>query len=399
MELTGGASITRNRYFSLSWNTYSISEETFRTYRYKNLPGITLQQKMSNGYVSLQSIAASMYKNSQALSRFMETFLFYALLMTKDSSLPKIGFVYLLIFEDHFKIGKSFNFEKRYNKSTKEKLVSIVPVKDQDTVEKRLINKYKEEGYKLVKGKEYFKLDTKHHVETIFHDTIGDDKVTNFEVKKSKLITTLGPQTRRQNIYIHPSIGCLLVNRFAETEEKRVQLNKFLELISKQISNGYFDEIYDNQNKSVCSYWLYFNFVGIRRWKDNKVNISRMFNSIKKQTKKYNKRPLREFTEYIQQSKSLNISFKERYPERTMVEFCENKEQPYLSGYYLDAVLVPTFVSWASKEALLSMNELLIHLGSEAFANSSIDEAKTRVEVREYLVSRKLISSDTYYCT
>lgn len=398
MELTGGASIARNRHFSLSWNTYSISEETFRSYRYKNLPGIILQQKMSDGHISLQSVAASMGKNSQALSRFMETFLFYALMMSKDSSLPKIGFVYLLIFDNYFKIGKSFNFEKRYNKSTKDKLASIIPVDDQDLVEKKLIKRYKEEGYETVKGKEYFKLDSKRHVESIFYDIVEPHK-NDYEIKKSKLISTIGLERKKRKTYIHPSIGCLLVNRFAETEEKRVQLNKFLELISKQISSGYFDEIYDNQNKSVCSYWLYFNFVGIRRWKDNKVNISRMFNSIKKQTKKYNKRPLREFAEYIQQSKSLSIAFKERYPERTMVEFCENKEQPYLSGYYLDAVLVPTFVSWASKEALLSMNELLIHLGSEAFANSSIDEAKTRVEVREYLVSRKLISSDTYYCT
>lgn len=398
MELTGGASIARNHHFSLSWNTYSISEETFRSYRYKILPGIILQQKMSDGHISLQSIAASMGKNSQALSRFMETFLFYALMMSKDSSLPKIGFVYLLIFDNYFKIGKSFNFEKRYNKSTKDKLVSIIPVDDQDLVEKKLIKRYKEEGYETVKGKEYFKLDSKRHVESIFYDIVEPHK-NDYEIKKSKLISTIGLERKKRKTYIHPSIGCLLVNRFAETEEKRVQLNKFLELISKQISNGYFDEIYDNQNKSVCSYWLYFNFVGIRRWKDNKVNISRMFNSIKKQTKKYNKRPLREFAEYIRQSKSLSVAFKDRYPGRTMVEFCENKEQPYLSGYYLDAVLVPTFVSWASKEALLSMNELLLHLGSDAFANSTIDEAKTRVEVREYLVSRKLISSDTYYCT
>ena len=33
------------------------------------------------------------------------------------------------------------------------------------------------------------------------------------------------------------------------------------------------------------------------------------------------------------------------------------------------------------------------------FELAVILEAKTRVEVREYLVSRKLISSDTYYCT
>ena len=398
MELIGGASIARNHHFSLSWNTYSISEETFRIYRYKNLPGIILQQKMSDGYVSLQSIAASMSTISQALSRFMESFLFYALMMTKDQSLPKIGFIYLLVFDNYFKIGKSFNFEKRYNKTTKDKLVSIIPVDKQDIVEKELIKRYNDEGYETVKGKEYFKLDSKKHVESIFHDIVEPHK-NKYEIKKSKFISMIGLERKKRKIYIHPSVGCLLVNRFAETEEKRVHLNKFLELISKQMSNGYFDEIYDNQNKSVCSYWLYFNFVGIRRWNDNKVNISRMFNSIKRNVKKHTKHPISEFADQIKRNKSLSIAFKERYPDRTMVEFCENKEQPYLSGYYLDVVLIPTFVSWASKEALLSMNELLLHLGSDAFVNSTIDEVKTREEIREYLVSRKLISNNTYFST
>ena len=191
MELTGGASIARNRHFSLSWNTYSISEETFRSYRYKNLPGITLQQKMSDGYVSLQSIATSMHTNSGAITGFMQTFLFYALMMTKDPSLPKIGFVYLLIFDNYFKIGKSFNFEKRYNKSTKDKLVSIIPVDNQDIVEKELIEKYKENGYKLIKGKEYFKLDSRRHVESIFHDILDIHK-NPYEINKSSLIMRLG---------------------------------------------------------------------------------------------------------------------------------------------------------------------------------------------------------------
>ena len=54
-------------------------------------------------------------------------------------------------------------------------------------------------------------------------------------------------------------------------------------------------------------------------------------------------------------------------------------------------VLVPTFVGRASSEALLDLNELLLYLGSEAFAGSSVKEAKTSLQLHKYLSEKNLI--------
>ena len=75
----------------------------------------------------------------------------------------------------------------------------------------------------------------------------------------------------------------------------------------------------------------------------------------------------------------------------------QNHEQPYLSGYYLDIILVPTFVSRASTEALLDVNRLLLYLGSEAFAGSSVDEAKTNLQLHKFLSERNLIHHEISY--
>ena len=77
--------------------------------------------------------------------------------MTKDSSIPMLGYVYLIILEDTFKIGRTANFMNRYNKSTRDKAISIVPVTNPELVEQELINRFHNEDYSISKGREYFK--------------------------------------------------------------------------------------------------------------------------------------------------------------------------------------------------------------------------------------------------
>ena len=96
-------------------------------------------------------------------------------------------------------------------------------------------------------------------------------------------------------------------------------------------------------------------------------------------------RTVREVVNDLIENKKIKEAFHKRYPDKTMMEYCENHEQPYLSGYYLDVILVPTFVSRASTEALLDVNHFL---GSEAFAGSSVDEAKTNIQLHKFLSER-----------
>ena len=317
--------------------------------------------------------------------------------MLIDSSLPRIGYVYLIIFENTFKIGRTENLDRRYDTRTREKALFIIPVSNHIMIERELIQAYRSAGYETVQGNEYFKLDNVHHVQTIFKRVLDGKEIPSYQWRDSSFIQSYTINTTSPRISFHPRVSEIIVNKFIQDEDKRRKFNQFLDLISKQISNGYFDQIFDNYNDSVCSYWQYFNFIAIRRWKDDKVNVSRLFNSIKKVNGKTVYRTVREVINVLIENKKIKEAFHKRYPDKTMMEYCENHEQPYLSGYYLGIILVPTFVSRASTEALLDINHLLLYLGLEAFAGSSVDEAKTNIQLHKYLSERKLIHNEISY--
>ena len=397
MELTGGAALFRNHYFTISWNTFSIGDVSMRFYKYRELPSARILQRLDSGFITAHSLCQSLRISPQALGAFIRLFEFYSQLMLIDHTLPKIGYVYLIIFENTFKIGKTENFDRRYNLETRKKVIELVPVSNHNEVESELIRTYKASGYELDHGNEYFKLDNVHHVQTIFKQVLKGKEILPYNWRDSRLIQAYTIKTSNIKLAIHPIVGEIIVNKFSSDEDQRRKMIHFLSLINKQISNGYFDQIYDNQNQSVCSYWQYFNYVAIRRWKDDKVNVSRLFNSIKKIAGKTTYRTVREVVNVLVENKKIKEAFQKRYPDKTMMEYCENKEQPYLSGYYLDVVLVPTFVSKASTDALLDVNHLLIYLGSEVFAGSSIDEAKTNIQLQKFLSERKLIHNEISY--
>ena len=386
-----------NHFHEISWNTYSIGDNSIRIYKYRDIPEARLEQLLSNGFIIPNSLCKALGITAQRLGAYLRYFNFYAQLMMIDPSLPRMGYVYLIIFEKTFKIGKTGNFDRRYDVQTRSKDPLVVPVSNHDMVEHELIQAYRAAGYETVQGNEYFKLDNEYRVKTIFRNTLAGKEVLPYNWRDSKLIQTYRMPNDESKLCFHPKVCEIFVNKFTENEDERKKFNQFLDLISKQISNGYFDQIYDNQSASACSYWQYFNFVAIRRWKDDKVNVSRLFNSIRKQTKNHNQHPVSEIVRSIAENKNIKAAFEKKFPDKTIMEYYENKEQPYLSGYYLDIVLVPTFVGRASSEALLDLNELLLYLGSEAFAGSSVDEAKTNLQLHKYLSEKKLIHHEISY--
>ena len=397
--LRGGAAGFRNHYFTISWNTFGVGDDNVRFYKYRGLPGIILTQLLSNGFITIKSLRQALHVEPKELGVYLGRFNFYSQLMLIDPSLPKFGYVYLIIFENTFKIGKTENFERRYDSQTRLNLLKLTPVTNHDNVERELIQAYRDAGYIVDHGNEYFRLDNVHHVQTIYERVLSHNEVISYrsQWRDSRLVQDYRMGTSNTEISMDPKACMIIVNKFAKTEDQRRKFNQFLDLISKQISNGYFDQIYDNQNQSVCSYWQYFNFVAIRRWKDDKINVSRLFNSIRKNVSHFNQRPVRDIVERIVENKKIKEAFERQCPGKTMMEYCENKEQPYLSGYYLDVILVPTFVSRASTEVSLSINQLLLYLGSDAFVGSSVDEAKTNLQLHKFLSDRNLIHHEISY--
>ena len=386
-----------NHFHEISWNTYSIGDNSIRIYKYRGIPEARIEQLLNTGLITASSLCTSLGISGQSLGAYFRSFNFYSQLMLIDSSLPRIGYVYLIIFENTFKIGRTENFDRRYDTRTRENALELVPVANHDRVERELIQAYKEAGYELAQGHEYFKLDNVHHVQTIFKRVLMGKEILSHDWKDSKLVQMYRLPKYGPRVSMHPSVAEIIVNKFAIDEDQRKSILQFLTLVNNQISNGYFDQIYDNQNDSVCSYWQYFNYIAIRRWKDDKVNVSRLFNSIKKVNGKTVYRTVREVVNVLIENKKIKEAFHKRYPDKTMMEYCENHEQSYLSGYYLDIILVPSFVSRASTEALLDVNHLLLYLGSEAFAGSSVDEAKTNLQLHKFLSEKKLIHNEISY--
>lgn len=361
------------------------------------MPDAHIEQILNTGFITASSLCESLGITGQSLGAYFRYLTFYGQLMLIDPDLPKIGYVYLIIFENTFKIGRTENFDRRYDVKTRDKALKIQAVSNHYDVERELIAAYRSAGYVLDHGREYFRLDNVHHVQTIFNKVVKGKEICSYDWRNSQMIKGYLINTTSPRFSMSPKVGMIIVNRFARTEDQRRKFNQFLELIDKQISNGYFDQIYDNQNQSTCSYWQYFNFVAIRRWKDDKVNVSRLFNTIRKNTSKMSHHSVSEIVRGIAENKNLKEAFEKYYPGKTMMEYCENREQPYLSGYYLDMVLVPTFVSRASPEASIGINQLLLYLGSEAFVGSSVDEAKTQLQLHKYLSERKLIHDEIAY--
>lgn len=238
ITLTGGAEYPRNHYFSLHWNTYSIGETNYRCYNYNEFPDRKIVQRLSDGYIDVSFYATNFIKSSpQQLGIFMKTFLFYVQLMLKDKDITRIGYVYLLKFKTYFKIGKTINFEKRYDVSTKKNLISIIPVSNHDEVEKVLIKAYKNKNYKLYKGNEYFIYDNFNDVEQIFNDVVLPYKSV-YDHRSSNLIHFTKLSNGKLKSWIHPTLCEIFNNKYAKSENERLKLNNCTELISKQISNG-----------------------------------------------------------------------------------------------------------------------------------------------------------------
>lgn len=397
--LTGGAEIPRNHYFNLHWNSYSIKETNYRRYSHAQLPNRFIVQRLLDGYIDASIYATEFLKiSAQKLGKFAITSIFYYQLMMLDDDLKRVGFVYLLQFKDYFKIGKTNDIDQRYDATTKKNLIYLIPVTNQDDVETELINRFRSEGYKIHKGNEYFKYENFDDVKIIFNDVTAKRKV-NIDGKKSKLLAFTKFKGGNNKMWFHPKVGKIFINKFALNDEIRDKMLSMNRSIEGQINNGYFDEIYDVQNHSICSFWVYFGYVTIKRWTDQKVNASRLMNSIKKIDGDVTHRTITDFIQQCERDKNLMKDFKDSRPGYTMYELEKNIDQPYLSGYYIDILLVPYFTQWVSTKHRLRVAEILLSLDPEisiVLAKPlTDDEKRKRIHKKMYL--RKLIDRNQTY--
>ena len=122
-----------NHFHEISWDTYAEGDYSIRMYKYSDIPEARIEQLLSNGFIIPSSLCKALGITAQRLGAYLRYFNFYSQLMMIDPSLPRMGYVYLIIFENTFKIGKTGNFDRRYDVQTRSKDPLVVPVSNCDT--------------------------------------------------------------------------------------------------------------------------------------------------------------------------------------------------------------------------------------------------------------------------
>ena len=91
---------------------------------------------------------------------FMKTYQFYDQLSLEDKHIPKHRGVYLMIPESKktFKIGRTFDFQKRYSNIKQLELVKYEAVKNDTHVEKLLLDEFKKTCPLMPRSKEEFEM-------------------------------------------------------------------------------------------------------------------------------------------------------------------------------------------------------------------------------------------------
>ena len=379
----------RNRFYNLAWKSYSINNENFRRYRYKLYNDVSIVQKLSNGFLDLNHLVTKcLFINLQTIEAFLQTYNFYYQLMIVDDKIPKIGNVYLIKYKGYFKIGRTFNFNKRYEKKIREKAVIVAPVTNDEEDEARLIKAYKDAGYELLKGKEFFKYTSFEDVKRIFNATISK-KITKTNYKSSIYVQSVKKKSGKSKLYIHPRIAPIFINKFAKTETERKSLNNFVDLVGNQISDGYFDVVYDQKLDTNRRNHEELNNISIQRWNDGKINVSRLYNSIKKVEGGAKYKPISDFFKQKDISVTMKKLFDKEFPGQTMWEKYINDEQPYLSGYYMHWCLIVDFVKWAAPQNRIKISRLLINTNHQLFNTGPVITDDN--EVKFYNESKSLV--------
>ena len=301
-----------------------------------------------------------------SIKNFIQTNIFYQMLCFIDKSLPKYGFVYLLIDEEmkRCKIGKTFNFDKRYTKSKTKLLDRLVPVKNDKSVENKLLNFFRTH-YHIVDGmNETFEYTNIRTVRSDFNKIVEQYKI-DVNYKTSIHLSNDRFSQSRQGLWCTYQVTDLILNYYIEDCKERAKINSMLKLINLSINKDSYQFIqYDSKYKTNIIYMKFHKYTIIGREIDKYVNGSRLYNSIikaDKRRKKYNS--FRLFMERGPMHKWVE-RFNEEFPDLIPYQFLENEENKYLEGYYVHPLLIHFIVEELDTKYAFAMSQLMFKLNN-----------------------------------
>lgn len=323
----------------------SDDKHTTQVFKYK---GWNLEKHSEYDMFYVRSIVDNLNQysiNEQIVRNFIHSYSFYVQLTLLDDRLPKYGNVYLLIDKDTktCKVGMSWNIEQRYSlKKLQKELVYVVPVNNMKVVESKLITRFKEVFGDPVKGNETFAYKNMDDVKDEFKAIVANEEII-IDIYKDipHHITKFKTPHNKTNNWCSFDAMRVLFNYYVEKENDRNNVRDFISLINYAIErDSYIYTTYNNKLKTEVEYILFHKYRLLKNKKDDYVNGSVLYNSIRKADN--TKLKYRRFKEYmnsdrfqrrIQQLKTVLPDEKGWYQD-------VNVEQPYLSGYYIHYSLV-----------------------------------------------------------
>lgn len=364
-------------------------KKTSQLFKYK---GLKLEKYSEYDMFYLQSVVDNLTKygiSRREVESFIHTYSFYVQLCLLDDNLQKYGNVYLLMNKEKktCKVGMSWNIEKRYSKTKRNKeLVYVIPVKNMKTTESKLIKHFTHLYGKPVEGNETFAFTNADDVKKEFLKTIDKD-VIDIDINKdasnhfSRFKTAYG----RRGLWCSFDAAIVIFNYFIEDTKDRRRMTKFMSLLKYAIDRDeYIYTTYNNKLNTEVEFILFHKYRIIRNSIDHSINASSLYNSIKKHG--HCRVPYRNIKTLIDSPRfQFRVKQLKRVrPNEQAFYFHENKEQKFLEGYYIHYALVHFLIDMLDSEYAIDTSILIFDIYSGKIKlNLPHEHASKTVNIKE----------------
>lgn len=311
---------------------------------------------------SFNDIADVFGRNFRDLGKKVTTFMFKVLLHNEDPSFKPNTYVYLIVDKDNkkLKVGRTTDMTKRYAKRILQHLVAIENVSDVDKVENKLIREFGK-YFKLLSGREYFKLNDSRNPKKLFDSIVKKFKV-NSDSDISKHYKRIENNTRyKDGYYISPAgIRALATLMFNGSDKENKIISEIIAIdamynipLDKTNSLAKF-----NVDDKSFTYWIYCGYTVILNITDKTANISRLWKSICK-VKKMNSSISNRFDRFTKSQWFKKIT---KYDKSINIKkSLQTYSNPLLNGVYLPIYFVHFVLARLNVEYAITIAKSVIN--------------------------------------
>lgn len=215
----------------------------------------------------LSSIGKSIHNPNIRITRYFESYSFYCQLCLLDRTLPKYSNVYLKFTSKSktVKIGRCYKLNMRYSPEERERLIKIVPVKNDSLVEQKLIREFRK-VFEKEKGKnETFIYNNLNKVKGLFDSCISESDKVKLNFNESKHIRKGKLADDYHGLWISPQVVRILINNYIEDPNVKKDYDDMMYSIDAYIEKDAY--VYIERNHLLnqnCLYWLFHKYVVIQ---------------------------------------------------------------------------------------------------------------------------------------